>query len=105
MGKRQMGKSYERRQQDKQTDREKIAYQKAERKGIRGLMNEVRQLQEEVALLDKLRAKDQTVIKHQAEYIKTLEVKARKAYYEGAAVAGFLVAVAAALVFIIWGDR
>jgi hypothetical protein len=80
MGRHQVRKGYTRHQEDKQLDREKIRYQKAERKGITGLMNENQQLKEEVALLDMLHNKDQAVIKHQADYIKHLEAQKKTAY-------------------------
>lgn len=105
MGRHQVRKGYNRRQHDKHQDREKVAYQKAERKGITGLMDEIAQLKEEVALLDQQHQNDKKVINHQASYIKHLEIEKRKAYFEGAAVAGFLVTVVAALVIClkVWG--
>jgi hypothetical protein len=98
MARKQVRKGYDRHQEDKQLDREKIRYQKAERKGIMHLMNENQQLKEEIALLDQQYGKDQTVIRHQAEYITLLEKKLKQAYHLGGAVAGLLVAVAAALI-------
>lgn len=105
MGRRQMGKGYARRQLDKHTDRDKIAFQKAERKGIRGLMNDNQQLREEIALLDKQHERDQHVIRHQNEVITKLEKQVKRAYWEGALYVGTLLSAMYTVIILLflWG--
>lgn len=73
MGRHQVRKGYARRQQDKQLDRDKIAYQKAEKKGIRGLMDEIKQLKEEVAQLDNLLRAGYDTVKKKDQQIEKLK--------------------------------
>ena len=70
---RQMGKGYERHLRYTQHDRDKHTFQKAKRKGLGGMINEVQQLKEEIQYLESARRTDNNVIHNQREVIEKLE--------------------------------
>lgn len=75
---RQMGKGYERHQRYKQQDRDKHTYQKAKKKGLWGLVDEVQQLKEEIITLENARRTDGKIIRDQQAYIEHLETERRR---------------------------
>jgi len=77
---RQMGKGYERHLRYKQQDRDKHTYQKAKKKGLRGMVEEVQQLKEEVATLENARRVDNKVIHDQRAHISYLENQLHRSY-------------------------
>jgi len=74
-----MGKGYERHQRYKQRDRDKHTYQKAKKKGLWGLVDEVQQLKEEIITLENARRSDGKIISDQQSYITYLEMQCSRA--------------------------
>ena len=110
MSRKQLHKGYERRQHDKQHDRDRNAYQKAKRKGITGLMDEVSLLKEEVHILQQQHDRDQRIIRDQQEVNAHLDKRCRelesrmKLYvWREALMIGAMIATVAALIYLTTG--
>lgn len=100
MGRHQVRKGYTRRQQDKQLDREKIAYQKAEKKGIRGLMDEIQQLKAEVAQLDSLLRAGHDTVKRKEQQIGKLKMYLKIVGTAGLLGWGYIIGYAVGALFL-----